>query len=331
MSAPLLEAEGLTRSYLAGGFFSRERKPILKGVSFSLQPGEIVALVGESGSGKSTLARLLARLDMPDSGRLRLAGRDVLADGGAQASLDYRGRVQMVFQDPFASLNPVHTVAYHLERPLVRHGRVPKSGLRTRVLSLLESVGLTPAEAFAKRYPHELSGGQRQRVAVARALAVEPQVIIADEPTSMLDVSTRKGVLQLLRGLTQERGIGILFITHDLASARHLADRILVLYAGTVVEAGRADEVLRQPRHPYTKLLLSAVPDGDDFLQAALPVRPTTQAPPLVGCPFAPRCPVSEPRCSTLTPPDVLPAANHLVRCHLEVPKGVTADASVSS
>jgi oligopeptide/dipeptide ABC transporter ATP-binding protein len=331
MSAPLLEATGLTRSVPVGGFLSRARRTLLDRVSFTLERGEIVALVGESGSGKSTLARLLARLDTPDGGSIHLGGEDVLAREGKAASLAYRGRVQMVFQDPFASLNPVHTVAHHLERPLLRHGRATPAQLRTRVHALLDSVGLTPAESFAKRFPHELSGGQRQRVAVARALAVEPDVIIADEPTSMLDVSTRRGVLQLLRGLTRERGIGILFITHDLASARHLADRILVLYAGSVVEAGRTADVLAAPRHPYTRLLLSAVPDGADFLQAPLPVKAATGPAPAHGCAFAPRCPHAQARCHDTVPPQHHPAADHLVRCHLESSKGVPDNAAVSS
>jgi oligopeptide/dipeptide ABC transporter ATP-binding protein len=239
--------------------------------------------------------------------------------------------MQMVFQDPFASLNPVHTVAYHLERPLLRHGRATGADLKPRVHALLESVGLTPAESFAHRYPHELSGGQRQRVAVARALAVEPDVIIADEPTSMLDVSTRRGVLQLLRGLTRERGIGILFITHDLASARHLADRILVLYAGRVVESGRTSEVLASPRHPYTRLLLSAVPDGADFLHTPLPVKAGAGPAPPRGCAFAPRCPQADARCHNTLPAEHLPAADHHVRCHLESSKGVPDDAAVPS
>jgi oligopeptide/dipeptide ABC transporter ATP-binding protein len=329
MSAPLLEATRLSRTVPVGGFFSRARRPVLQDVSLTLAPGEIVALVGESGSGKSTLARVLARLDTPEGGQLRLGGEDVLARKGRRASLAYRGRVQMVFQDPFSSLNPVHTVAYHLERPLLRHGRATRAQLRERVHALLESVGLTPPEQFAQRFPHELSGGQRQRVAVARVLAVEPEVLIADEPTSMLDVSTRRGVLQLLRGLTRDRGIGILFITHDLASARHLADRILVLYAGTVVEAGRAKDVLGDPRHPYTRLLLSAVPDGADFLRAPLPVRTATGLPPTLGCPFAPRCPLAESRCHTAAPVEHALSADHRVRCHLESSKGVPVDAAV--
>nr|BDT37703.1 ABC transporter ATP-binding protein [Myxococcus sp. MH1] len=331
MSPPLLEATRLSKSFPLGGFLSRSRRKVLQDVSFSLERGEILALVGESGSGKSTLARLLARLDTPDGGELRLHGENVLAHDGRAASLSYRARVQMVFQDPFASLNPVHTVAYHLERSLLRHGKAQGVELKRRVHALLESVGLTPVEQFAQRYPHELSGGQRQRVAVARALAVEPDVIIADEPTSMLDVSTRRGVLQLLKGLTRERGIGILFITHDLASARHLADRVLVLYAGSVVETGHTREVLQAPRHPYTRLLLSAVPDGVDFLRTPLPARtPAGPAPPL-GCAFAPRCPHADVRCHESFPPFHLPAAEHHVRCHLESSKGVPDDAAVSS
>ncbi|QSQ22822.1 ABC transporter ATP-binding protein [Pyxidicoccus parkwayensis] len=330
MSTPLLEATALSRTVPVGGFLSRARRTLLDGVSLTLERGEIVALVGESGSGKSTLARVLARLDAPDGGSLRLGGTDVLTSE-KRASLAYRGRVQMVFQDPFASLNPVHTVAYHLERPLLRHGRATHADLKARVHALLESVGLTPAESFARRYPHELSGGQRQRVAVARALAVEPDVIIADEPTSMLDVSTRRGVLQLLRGLTRERGIGILFITHDLASARHLADRILVLYAGRVVESGRTSEVLAAPRHPYTRLLLSAVPDGADFLHTPLPVKAGAGPAPPRGCAFAPRCPQADARCLNTLPAEHLPAADHLVRCHLESSKGVPDDAAVPS
>ncbi|MFY0572792.1 ABC transporter ATP-binding protein [Archangium lansingense] len=331
MSPSLLEVTGLVRSVPVGGFLSRSRRTLLNGVSFTLERGEILALVGESGSGKSTLARVLARLDTPDGGSLRLGGEDVLAAEKKGASLAYRGRVQMVFQDPFASLNPVHTVAHHLERPLLRHGRATQAELQTRVHALLESVGLTPAESFARRFPHELSGGQRQRVAVARALAVEPDVIIADEPTSMLDVSTRRGVLQLLRGLTRERGIGIIFITHDLASARHLADRVMVLYAGSVVESGQTADVLAAPRHPYTRLLLSAVPDGADFLRAPLPVKAATGPVPSQGCAFAPRCPQADARCLNTLPPEHHPAADHVVRCHLEASKGVLDNAAVSS
>ena len=227
MSPPLISARGLGKRY--GG------RTVLDGVSFDVRPGEVVALVGESGSGKSTVARLVAGLVPPTRGEIRI-----------------KGRIGMIFQDPFASLNPVHRVQYHLERPL----RLRRSA-RT-VEMLLEAVGLTPAAEIARKFPDQLSGGQRQRVAIARALAVEPAVMVADEPTSMLDASIRIGVLNLMRDLKEQHGIAFLFITHDLASARYLADRILVMRDGRIVDAGTADELLGAPRHEYTKLLLEA-------------------------------------------------------------------------
>ena len=255
--APVLEIAGLKKSFPLSGFAGRRRN-VLDDVSFSLGAGEIVALVGESGSGKSTLARIVARLERADAGALRLEGADVFRTEPRHASLAYRARVQMVFQDPFASLNPAHRVRHHLARPLLVHGRARPADVGARVLELLESVGLRPAADFADRHPHALSGGQRQRVAVARALAAGPKVIIADEPTSMLDASTRVGVLDLLRRLTSERGIAILLITHDLATARHLADRIVVLAGARVVEQGITANVFAAPSHPYTRQLLEA-------------------------------------------------------------------------
>jgi peptide/nickel transport system ATP-binding protein len=322
----LLEFDSVTKIYSVRG---AGQLTALDDVSFTLESGRTMGLVGQSGSGKSTIAKILTQLETPTRGEVRLDGAPIPRRGrGLRA---YRQQLRMVFQDPFASLNPVHTVAHHLERPLLRHGRATRAELQARVHALLESVGLTPAESFARRFPHELSGGQRQRVAVARALAVEPDVIIADEPTSMLDVSTRREVLQLLRGLTKARGIGILFITHDLASARHLADRVMVLYAGSVVESGRTAEVLAAPRHPYTRLLRSAVPDGADFLRAPLPVKASAGPVPPHGCAFAPRCPHAEARCHATRPAEHHPAADHLVRCHLESSKGVLDNAAVSS
>jgi peptide/nickel transport system ATP-binding protein len=211
---------------------------VLDGVSFDIAAGEAVALVGASGSGKSTVARILSGLDEPTAGEVECAGR-----------------VQMIFQDPFASLNPVHTVAHHLLRPLRIHQTA------ATVESLLETVGLLPAQDFARRRPHELSGGQRQRVAIARALAAAPEVLLADEPTSMLDASIRVGILDLLARLKSERRLAILLITHDLKSARYLCERAIVLRAGRVVETGRTARVLAEPAHEYTQKLLAAVPD----------------------------------------------------------------------
>jgi peptide/nickel transport system ATP-binding protein len=229
-------------------------------VSFELVPGRTVALVGESGSGKSTIARMLARLEKPSSGTI-----DVELDDRTpvQGSL-YRRHVQMVFQDPFASLNPFHSIEHHIARPLLIHGRTKgQRQTHERVLGMLERVNLSPAETFASRRPHELSGGQRQRVAIARALAPGAQVLIADEPVSMLDVSIRLGVLNLIGRLQREDNLAVLYITHDLATARHFSDEILVLYKGRVVERGPSDAVILDPRHDYTRLLAAAAPDPE--------------------------------------------------------------------
>ena len=256
-SRPLLELREVEKRFSAGGLFGKKRwVAALDKVSLTISRGEAVALVGESGSGKSTLARVVLRLTKPDSGAVLLDGFDV------PASLAYRARVQMIFQDPFASLNPVHTVLHHLARPLLRHRKATGANVRARAESLLKTVGLEPAAEMLDRHPHQLSGGQRQRVAIARALAVEPDLLVADEPTSMLDVSLRAGVLKLLRGL-KERGLGILLITHDLASARALADRIAVLNKGRIVEEGPANQVIEAPRHEYTRALLAAVAAQD--------------------------------------------------------------------
>jgi len=243
-------------------------------VSFELRPGSVTALVGESGSGKSTVARLISRLYEPTEGRILFRGEDVSKVRGRRALVRYRSQVQMIFQDPFASLNPVKRVHHHVARPLLIHGLVSRRDVGARVQELLASVGLVPPDEIAQKYPHQLSGGQRQRVAIARALAVEPTVILADEPISMLDVSIRLGILNLMLDLKQERDIAFLYVTHDIASARYVADEVLVMYAGQIVEQGATDAVLQTPLHPYTRLLLSAVPDPEAGLrQERLPSR----------------------------------------------------------
>ncbi|MGV8855252.1 MAG: ABC transporter ATP-binding protein [Devosia sp.] len=244
--------------------FGRADKPVYatRELSFALHPGRTMALVGESGSGKTTAARLIMREYHPDAGRLLFHGMP-LGKGDARAIRAYRASVQMIFQDPFASLNPAHTIRYHLERPLRLHQRaLDKMQRQAAVEELLTRVKLDPGLIIDK-YPHELSGGQRQRISIARALAVNPQVIVADEPTSMLDVSVRLGILNLLNAMKTELDLALLYITHDIATARYVAEDIMVMYAGQIVEWGAVDSVLGDPQHPYTRLLLSAVPDPD--------------------------------------------------------------------
>lgn len=320
---PILEVEGLTKHFPVGRSISpwapRRMLHAVDDVSFGLSPGTVTALVGESGSGKSTVARLLAQLYRPSSGRILFHGRELPARQGRAALLSYRAQVQMIFQDPFASLNPVKTVEHHIRRPLRIHCIVPKSDMRRRMHELLALVGLTPPEEYLRKYPHQLSGGQRQRVAIARALAVEPQVILADEPISMLDVSIRMGILNIILQLKHQHHLAFLYITHDIASARYVADEVLVMYAGQVVERGETDEVLQHPLHPYTRLLLSAVPNPKAGLtRARVETRGEIRAviDPDEGCRFAARCPVAvkESHCSTPSLLEVEPG--HWVRCH---------------
>jgi peptide/nickel transport system ATP-binding protein len=309
----------------ARGTDQAETGPIVvhavENVSIALAEGQVTAVVGESGSGKSTLARLLARLIRPTSGELLLGGSPVPPGGHDRRG--YARQVQMVLQDPFSSLNPVHDVRYHLARPLRVHGLpMPGLSLDETINSLLERVSLTPADQFIGKYPHELSGGQRQRVAIARALAVRPRVLLADEPVSMLDVSIRLGILNLLGDLRDTERLAILYITHDIASARYLADTIAVMYAGQVVEAGPAQAVTDEPAHPYTQLLVSAAPDPDRAGQAPIGRRgapPSLLAPPR-GCRFHPRCPHAMAICATTAPPDFDVADGHVSACWQHAP-----------
>jgi peptide/nickel transport system ATP-binding protein len=333
---PVLAARGLTKHYPvhkkargarraarqqapgAGRSHGRVLVHAVEQVSLELFPGGITAVVGESGSGKSTLARMLARLIKPTSGELLLDGRVVPTSGANRR--EYAREVQMVLQDPFSSLNPVHDVFYHLSRPLIVHG-VARRGpaLERAVASLLQRVSLTPADQFMKKYPHELSGGQRQRVAIARALAAAPRVLLADEPVSMLDVSIRLGVLNLLAGLRADERLAILYITHDIASARYLADSIIVMYAGQVVETGPATAVTDEPAHPYTSLLLSAAPDPDRAEPPAIAGRgaPPSLVTPPSGCRFHPRCPHAMAVCAERVPPAFEVTTGHHSACWL--------------
>ncbi|MEU1887561.1 ATP-binding cassette domain-containing protein [Micromonospora sp. WMMD987] len=256
----LVHVTDLVKDYRIRSGLRRSRLRAVDHVSFDLVPGRTVALVGESGSGKSTIARILTRMERPTSGRVEVR----LDDGTPVHGSRYRRHVQMVFQDPFASLNPFHSVAHHIARPLRIHRRTrTATETRRRVLEMLERVNLTPAESIASRRPHELSGGQRQRVAIARALAPGAQVLVADEPVSMLDVSIRLGVLNLMGRLQREDRLAVLYITHDLATARHFSDEILVLYRGRVVERGPSDAVILDPQHDYTRLLAGSAPDPE--------------------------------------------------------------------
>ena len=314
---PLLDADALVKHFpVQGGMFSRDRGVVhaVDGVSFTLDRGETLALVGESGCGKSAVGRLVLRLIEPTRGRVRLDGTDLATlDSGALRA--ERRRMQIIFQDPYASLNPRMTIGQTLGEPLALHGLA--SGRRSaRVAELLSLVGL--AARHADRYPHEFSGGQRQRIGIARALAVEPNLIVCDEPVSALDVSIQAQVINLLGDLQQRFGLAYLFIAHDLAVVKHIATRVAVMYLGRIVEQGPKQQIFDAPRHPYTQALLSAVPVPSPgavkqriILQGDVP---SPIAPPS-GCHFRTRCRYAQPICAEQTPP-LSAADGHLVACH---------------
>jgi peptide/nickel transport system ATP-binding protein len=316
--APVLEGRDLTKYFRVkkGRGLLARRVPIhaVDRVSVRLDAGKVTALVGESGAGKTTVGRLLAQIIKPDAGQVLLDGRP--APAGRPRS--YAAQVQMVFQDPFASLNPVHRVRHHLIRPLQIH-HMAEGGADAAVAELLRRVALKPPDNFTRKFPYELSGGQRQRVAIARALAVRPRVLIADEPVSMLDVSIRLGVLNLLADLRDKEHLAILYITHDIASARYLADTIVVMYAGQLVESAPSVSLTDSPAHPYTQLLLSAAPDPDRGEPPHLEGRgapPSLSAPPS-GCRFHPRCPYAMDICKRQAPPSFAVSADHIAACWL--------------
>jgi oligopeptide/dipeptide ABC transporter ATP-binding protein len=325
---PLLEVENLTTLYpVRRGLADRvARQPRLwvhavDGVSFTLARGEMLALVGESGCGKTTTAQTILGMVAPASGTVRLNGTDIAGLPERQMR-PLRRQLQMIYQDPYESLDPRFRVETAVGEPLLVHGIGGKPAERRElIVAALERAGLSPAEAFLTRYPHELSGGQRQRVAIAASLVLGPDLLLADEPVSMLDVSVRAGVLTLLDRLRRDGRMGILMITHDLSTAAHFADRIAVMYLGRIVEHGPARQVVRHPQHPYTKALLSVVPARDPRVRSA-PQLLTGETPNPVdvptGCRFHPRCPIAVERCSALDPAlRVVSSASHEVACLL--------------
>jgi peptide/nickel transport system ATP-binding protein len=332
MSSNLIEARRLTKHFRVGGMFARKTLHAVDSADFVIRRKEIVALVGESGSGKSTIARLLARVYKPTSGDIVYQGRSLAGMRTRRQSMGYRGDVPMVFQDPFSSLNPTYRVSHGIMRGLKLHRPdLDPAERRAEAERVVDAVGLTPAADILDRYPHELSGGQRQRIGFAQALAYRPKLILADEPVSMLDVSIRIGLLNVMAKLRAEEDVSFLYITHDIASARYVSDRLMVMYAGHIVESGQTEDVLANPKHPYTQLLLSAVPDP----RAPLAVDSSSDRgePPRVidpgeGCRFRWRCPFAIDTCSVVTPTLRLLGTEHTAACHVaqadEVLEGVS-------
>ena len=313
MPTPILELQDVrTHFALRKGLLSRQDAGTVKavdGVTLTLQEGEVLGLVGESGCGKSTLARTILQLVPTTAGRVLLAGRNLAEDSGP-ALRRARRDLQMVFQDPYASLNPRMTVFAALSEPMLVHRICPRREIPARVARLMETVGLAPR--FMQKYPHEFSGGQRQRIAIARALSLEPKVIVADEPVSALDVSIQAQILNLLGELRRRMNLSLIFIAHDLSVVKHISDRIAVMYLGKIVELGPAAAVIEQPRHPYTRALVSAIPIPDPDRERTrsrivLPGDPPSPIHPPAGCSFHPRCPYAREKCVAAVPP-LLPA-----------------------
>jgi oligopeptide/dipeptide ABC transporter ATP-binding protein len=320
MSAPLLEVTDLAKHYpMRKGLLLAKQVGLVRavdGVSFTLDRGETLALVGESGCGKSTTARLVLRLIEPSTGTLRFEGRDITGIGGS-ALRAMRRRMQIVFQDPYASLNPRLTVAETIAEPLQVHGIGDAASRRVRVAELLGLVGLRGFHA--ERYPHEFSGGQRQRIGIARALSVQPDLIVCDEPVSALDVSIQAQVVNLLKDLQRRFGLAYLFIAHDLAVVKHVADRVAVMYLGRIVETARKRDLFAAPRHPYTRALLAAIPHPDPTRRGQVkPLGGDVPSPMNIppGCRFHTRCPYAQDRCRSEEPLLRTLADGHTAACH---------------
>jgi peptide/nickel transport system ATP-binding protein len=316
---PLLRAVDLTRHFRLGGMFSKHTLHAVDDFNLTINEREIVALVGESGSGKSTVARLLARIYTPTRGEIYYRGRPVRSLRSRKDLLWYRGEVPIVLQDPFSAFHPVFRIAHGIMRNLALHrpdlGRAER---RQEAERACEAVGLSPK--MLDRFPYEMSGGERQRIGFAQALAARPKLILADEPVSMLDTSIRAGVLNMMAGLRDREGVSLLYITHDLASARYVADRIIVMYAGHMVEEGPTEVVLSDPKHPYTQLLLSAVADPreKDASIGADTGEPPKVIDPSEGCRFRWRCPYAIEKCSEVTPRP-MPIGPLQVACHVAI------------
>ncbi|NOH70160.1 ABC transporter ATP-binding protein [Vibrio pectenicida] len=302
------------------------QQPIMRainGVSFKMYKSRGLSVVGESGSGKSTTAKMIAKMYAPNSGSIQYKGKDLESIRSRSQLMNFRKGVQMVWQDPFGSLNPTHNIFHHIARPLLIHKKVTpinKQELKDRVYALLEQVGLIPAKETAEKFPHQLSGGQRQRINLARNIAVGAEVVLADEPTSMLDVSIRAGVLNLLEKMKFEKKMSLLYITHDIATARYIAEDLAVMYVGHMVEWGDTEEIIHHPQHPYTQLLISAVPDPSKSIHEKLKGNKgeiPLWTPNSVGCPFSDRCQHATNQCKEALPAVTQLSDNHFVRCYL--------------